>query len=257
MLEARKQEEQKLHDLLRGKAKEKSYYTSNLKFYSVTGSKINFINNWLLSRVKGKKVLDYCCGNGGMALWLAENGADAYGIDISSISIQNAQDEANRKGLENKVHFFVMDAEAMEFNNDFFDIICCMGVLHHLDLNKAYPELARVLKPDGVIICNKPLKYNPVFQLYRRLTPHLRTKWEIEHILKKKDINLAKRWFGKVEILGFFHLFTLLAVPLRNLSEFGRVLSFLEAIDSIILKLPFLKYLAWQVIFTLSQPKKI
>jgi ubiquinone/menaquinone biosynthesis C-methylase UbiE len=257
MLEARKQEEQKLHDLLRGKAKKESYYASNLKFYSITRSSRNFINNWLLSRVKGKKVLDYCCGNGGMALWLAENGADAYGIDISSISIQNAQDEANRKGLENKVHFFVMDAEAMEFNNDFFDIICCMGVLHHLDLNKAYPELARVLKPDGVIICNEPLKYNPVFQLYRRLTPHLRTKWEIEHILKKKDINLAKRWFGKVEILGFFHLFTLLAVPLRNLSEFGRVLSFLEAIDSIILKLPFLKYLAWQVIFTLSQPKKI
>jgi len=182
MSERRKEEEKKLHDLLRGKNKKNDYYATNLKFYSVTRSSRNFIKNWLLSRVKGKKVLDYCCGNGGMAIWLAENGANVFGIDISQVSIKNAIDEAVKRGIEDKVKFFVMDAEAMEFENNFFDIICCIGVLHHLDINKAYSELSRVLKPDGTIICVEPLKYNPVFQIYRKMTPHLRTKWEIEHI---------------------------------------------------------------------------
>lgn len=87
------------------------------------------------------------------------------------------------------------------------------------------------------------------------MTPHLRTKWEAEHILSKKEIDLAKEYFKKSEI-EFFHLATLLAVPFRKLPGFNFILKFLEIIDLLLLKIPFIKWLSWQVVFILAEPKK-
>jgi ubiquinone/menaquinone biosynthesis C-methylase UbiE len=256
MLEDRKKKERELHDLLRGDAKDDSFFTSNLKFYSITRSSRNFVRNWLFHRCKGKNLLDYCCGNGKFVIDLAESGANVYGIDISPISIKNAIEEANDRGLSGRTNFFMMDAEATEFDNDYFDFIVVNGVLHHLDLKKAFPELARILKPDGEIICTEPLIYNPFFQLYRKMTPHLRSKWEIDHILSKKDIQMARHSFNYVKITKFFHLVTIGAVPFRDWPLFHPLLSILETFDSVLLRFPFIKWWAWQVVFVLSMPKK-
>lgn len=229
---------------------------SNKRFYSITRGSRNYIKSWLLKRIfSGKKFLDYCCGRGRMSIFLAKNGAEVIGIDISDVSIKKAKEEAIKQELKDRPTFLLMDGEKLEFPDNTFDVIICSGVLHHLDINKAYLELARVLKSDGEIICDEPLSYNPIFQLYRKLTPHLRTKWEMEHILNKKAINLAQQYFNKIEI-RMFHLATLLAVPFRHFPFFNLMLSFSEAIDSILLKLPLIKWLAWQVVFILSRPKK-
>ncbi len=259
MLEERKQKERehanKLKILLQ-KTSNPEEVASNKKFYSITRRSRNYINRWLLKRVANdKKVLDYCCGGGGIAVFLAKNGADVTGIDISDISIEIAKKNAIQQKLQNRPTFLVMDGENLKFNNNTFDVIVCSGVLHHLNINKAYPELARVLKPGGEIICGEPLAYNPIFQLYRKSTPHLRTEWEAEHILNKKSISSAKQYFDGIET-RFYHLTTLLAVPFRNFSFFNPILTIFEAIDSFLLKLPLIKWLAWQIIFILSKPKK-
>jgi hypothetical protein len=87
------------------------------------------------------------------------------------------------------------------------------------------------------------------------MTPHLRTEWEVEHILRKENFEVAKKYFNKVE-LHFYYLFTLLAVPFRKLPIFITLLSILEKVDNLILKLPFIKWQAWQIVFVLSEPKK-
>ena len=86
-------------------------------------------------------------GNGSFAHWLAGIGADAHGIDISPVSIENAKKQAENQGVSDKVTFHVMDAEATTFPDDHFDYAVINGILHHLDLEKAYSELARILKP--------------------------------------------------------------------------------------------------------------
>lgn len=259
-MEERKKEEAGFHDEIRDKKLEEDsdkhkYLTSNKKFYSITRKSQEFVNNYLIKYCSGRKSLDYCCGNGKLTFFLAKHGSKATGIDISNVSIQNCQEEAVEKGLERDTNFLVMDAENLKFPDDYFDLIVCSGVLHHLDIRKAYPELARVLKSDGKIICDEPLIHNPIFQLYRERTLHLRTKWETHHILSKNDIKLAKEYFGKVE-KRFFHLATLGAVPFRNSAGFNFILSILEGIDSLLLRIPFLKWWAWQVVFILSKPKK-
>lgn len=260
-VEQRKQEEREFHNKVRDehlKASEADYrhLTSNKKFYSIERASRNFLNSWLLKHAQGRTVLDYCCGNGETSIFLAKHGIKTVGIDISDLSVENCKKLAHAEGVQNIVSFFVMDGEAMTFPSNSFDVIACIGVLHHLDTAKAFRELARVLKPGGKIICNEPLVYNPLFQLYRRLTPHLRTAWEVDHILRKKDFDNARTYFSTME-LRFFHLFTLCAVPLRNTRIFYTFLAFLEAIDRAILRIPGIQWLAWQVMFILSHPKKI
>lgn len=254
--DARKAEEAKFHDLVRDKnSPQYQRLTSNRKFYSITRDSAAFTEQWLDKHCPGKKVLDFCCGEGELALKLAHKGANAFGIDISPFSIEQAQKKATAQNISDKTSFAVMDAESMTFENNFFDVIVCHGVLHHLDIKKAWPELARVLKPDGHILCVEPLAYNPIFQLYRKLTPHLRTEWEAHHILKTEDIFESKKYFETID-LRFFHMFSLAAVPFRNTVLFKPVLGILESLDRFVLGLPGIKWWAWQVTFILSNPKK-
>ena len=255
-IQDRKAIERDLHDQLRGASKTDQHYTSNKKFYAISQGNVDYVKGWLEARCRGKRVLDYCCGNGDYAIWLAEAGADAYGIDISPVSIENARAQAAQLGDSERATFRVMDAEATEFSDNFFDLVVINGVLHHLDLDNSYRELARILKSDGKVIATEALRHNVLIHLYRKLTPHLRSAWEVEHILGRKDINTAQKYFRGVEIAKFFHLATLVAIPFRNSPLFDPVRRTLETVDSALLKIPLLKWQAWMAVFVLSHPQK-
>lgn len=255
-IDTRKEKEAAFHDAVRDEGSgDYARLTTNKKFYAITRTSVGFTEAWLQNNGKGKKVLDYCCGEGILTRKLASYGADAYGIDISPFSIEKAKAKALQEHLPN-TNFSVMDAEKMTFEDNFFDVVVCHGVLHHLDVKKAFPEIARVLKPTGQVIAAEPLAYNPVFQMYRKKTPHLRTEWEAHHILTKADIFESLKSFGAID-MRFFHLTALAAVPFRNTMLFKPLLSLFEIIDSLLLKIPFIQWWAWQAIFILSKPKKV
>jgi len=88
-------------------------------------------------------------------------------------------------------------------------------MLHHLDLTHAYPELHRILKPGGHLLASEALNYNPLIQLYRRLTPEMRTDWAKEHIPSLKDVRAAKQYFEVGEI-RYWHLSSVLGAFLRG-----------------------------------------
>ncbi len=229
---------------------------ANMKYYSIERKSRFTASEWFINNCEGKRVLDYCCGNGDDVLFIAQNGAkEVIGIDISDSSIENCIKKHSRCDFNN-ISFMVMDGEALGFADESFDIVVEYGSLHHVNLEKAYAEIARVLRPHGKAICVEALGHNAIIHLYRKLTPHLRTEWEIDHILKKEQIEFARTYFHKVDIIGFYHLATLGAVPFRNYSSFNKILAFLENFDELLLKLPVLKWQAWQVIFQLSEPRK-
>lgn len=273
LLEKRKQEERDFHDKLRAVENDPHVADTrwspaleatiknnplwvNTKYYSVERSSRAMVLDWFRRNCRDKVVLDYCCGNGEDSIQVARAGAKSViGIDISDISIANCTKLAEANGVSHVATFRTADAERTGFADNSFDIITEYGSLHHLDLERSMAELARLIRSDGKIICNETLGHNPIIHLYRKLTPHLRTAWEVEHIIRSKHFRVMEKYFGKVE-LHFFHLFTLLGVPFRNTPVFGRLLSLLEGIDRFVLKLPFLRWQAWQVVFILSEPKK-
>ena len=124
----------------------------------------------------------------------------------------------------------------------------------YLGLEHAFPDLARVLKPTGTLIAIEALGYNPIISLYRRLTPSLRTAWETDHILTNRELRLSQKFFDGLSV-HYFYLFSILAVPFRKTAIFKPLLAFLGAIDSVILKIPGVQLMAWQMIFFLTKPK--
>jgi 2-polyprenyl-3-methyl-5-hydroxy-6-metoxy-1,4-benzoquinol methylase len=254
----RKQEEIEFHDRLRAaqlKQDPAAYarLTSNKKYYAAARESGEYFQDWIRRRSPGRTVLDFGCGDGMYALLAARSGARAYGVDISSVSVENARRHAAAEGLAETATFSVDDCEALAFPDGFFDAIVVAGVLHHMDLPKAYAELARVMKPDGEAICAEALGHNLLFSWYRRVTPHLRTQWEAEHILRRPQIELAERFFNRVDV-RFFHLLSLAAVPFRGTRLFGPLLRVFEAADRLVLRLPVVRWQAWQVVFHLSGP---
>lgn len=72
----------------------------------------------------------------------------------------------------------------------------------------------------------------------------------------KHEIFAAKSHFEQVQVAKFFHLATIAAVPFRNLHLFEPVRRGLEAVDSLLLRLPGIRWQAWMAVFILSNPKK-
>lgn len=227
----------------------------NMKYYAIERKSRDLVLGWFRKNCVGKRVLDLCCGNGEDGIYIAKNGAsEVVGVDISDISIANCRKSSQINNVDHIISHSISDAENTGFDNNSFDVVTEYGALHHLDLDKAFAEIARVLKPDGKVICNESLAHNIFIHLYRKMTPQLRTEWEVEHIMCKKDFQVAEKYFNKIE-LHFFHLFTLFAVPFRKLPFFGVLLTVFEKIDDWLLRLPFVKWQAWQVVFILSEPK--
>lgn len=252
----RKQAEASFHDdreALRrhDPAAHDAYYT-NRRFYRTAGKSEAFLENWLRANCAGKQVLDYCCGTGQTSLAIARAGMQVNGVDISAESIASAQSKMAAAGVADFATFAVMDAEKTAFAPNTFDVIICNGVLHHLNLHAAYAELARILKPNGVIVCKEALAHNPVIHWYRQRTPHLRTMWEVDHILTVPDIQRARPFFKNIDI-RFFHLASIAAIPFINKPGFDQLLTTLNWIDDGILKLPGIQQLAWQAIFFLRK----
>lgn len=214
------------------------------KFYAVAQASDRQYQRQLDRIPDGSAVLEYGCGEVSQAIRMA-NRCDVTAIDISPVGVEHARDEAKRLGLTS-AKFAVMDAENLTFTDASFDGVCGSGILHHLDLPRAFGEVARVLKPDGVGIFTEPLGHNPLINAYRNRTPQYRTP--DEHPLLMRDLALARRYFSAVEC-EYFSLSTLAAVPLRSTRVFTPVLRAGEIFDQALFKvIPPARRLAWTVV---------
>jgi SAM-dependent methyltransferase len=224
------------------------------RFYSVTRALSRWYGEELNLSPANGRALEYGCGRGSRAFDLARRGTSVCGIDISRVAIEQATERGRAEGLEDRLEFRVMDAEQLEFSDESFDLVCGSGILHHLNLERAYSEIARVLKPSGMAVFDEPLGHNPAINAYRRRTPELRTV--DEHPLLMRDLTLAERFFGDVTT-RFFTLTALVAVPLRDRQGFAPLLNFLDRLDAALFRaIPALRRNAWMVGMTLRQPRR-
>jgi len=102
--------------------------------------------------LEGKKILD--CGAGGRVPPLAifaEQGMDAYGIDISPEQIERSRTFCQETGLP--IQLDVADMRSLPFGDVFFDYVYehySMCHLNKADTAQAIAEMHRVLKPGGI-----------------------------------------------------------------------------------------------------------
>ncbi|MDN5726996.1 MAG: class I SAM-dependent methyltransferase, partial [Propionibacteriales bacterium] len=107
------------------------------------------------------KSLEIGAGTGFFTLNLIQAGVITEGhvSDISPGMVEAAKANAQRLGFT--VEGRVADAETLPYEDDTFDLVVGHAVIHHIpDVEKAFREIRRVLKPGGrVVICGEPTKW--------------------------------------------------------------------------------------------------
>jgi SAM-dependent methyltransferase len=231
-------------------------------------------NQYILSQfgdVKGLTILDYGSGVAEGGIYLAKLGARVVAVDVSEAQLDGARKLAKHHGVEIETRLVTSDRIPAADNE--FDRIYGNGVLHHVPHDSAVPELARVLKPEGVGCFIEPLPYNPAIKVYRKLASAVRTV--DEQPLSMEDIARLSRGFDSVThrefwfstLLVFFKFFLWdrvspnqerywkkIYTDAKSLESMVRPLRKLD--DTLLRSFPPLGRLCWTTVITLSKPRK-
>ena len=105
--------------------------------------------------VSNARVLDIGCGTGPVACFLAQQGCNVDGIDVSQTAIEIAQ--AKAKGLGLDIHYSVDDiCSISKTGSDIYDIVidthCMHCITYDSDRHAALANVFRLLKKGGYFI---------------------------------------------------------------------------------------------------------
>ena len=120
----------------------------------------------------GHCALDVGTGTGQFAVYLAKNGFEVTGVDLSAGMIEKAQHNAAQEGLP--IHFQVGDAEHLDFADNSFDVLVSRNLLWTLPQpEQALREWKRVLKPGGRLVLSDGLWMNTTWKRMHHLAINL------------------------------------------------------------------------------------
>lgn len=142
-----------------------------------------------------KTILDLGCGLGRHSVFLAKNGFDVVGVDISKSALMIAKKWICKERLEN-VALLRANMTALPFKDSYFHMVISVSVIHHAlksDIEKAIAEIHRVLKKNGLLLTNLASKKD------RRYG---------KGVMVEKDTFLLTEKFGKARFKELHHFFT-------------------------------------------------
>lgn len=107
-----------------------------------------------------RELLDVGCGAGHWGLTvlgLMPSDATLTGVDAEPNFLARASERAAARGRADRCRFEVGRAEALPFADASFDVVTCQTVLIHVaDAGVVVKEMARVLRPGGIVIASEP-----------------------------------------------------------------------------------------------------
>ncbi len=147
--------------------------------------------------------LDIATGTGFTAIELAKHIKRVIAIDITDNMINEAKKLANQNSLDN-IGFINENAEHMEFNDSYFDVITCRRAAHHFhDKNKVMKESCRVLKNNGLFGIDDMTTYNRSIDTLNDLEK-IRDRSHVEMLSKSGWINIFENNnFDVVQLYSF------------------------------------------------------
>ena len=108
----------------------------------------------IAKKLNPTKALDIATGTADIAIKLGSiPNCEVVGVDISEQMLNVGRNKIRKKNLQKSVSLQNGDAENLNYNDNFFDLITIgFGVRNFQDLEKGLGESFRVLKPNGVLI---------------------------------------------------------------------------------------------------------
>ncbi|MGB2607329.1 MAG: class I SAM-dependent methyltransferase [Candidatus Sulfotelmatobacter sp.] len=158
---------------------------------------------WLLGNVRGKTVLDLGCGSGENIVPLVGRGARVIGIDISPELIALARQRLALAKLEATVQ--VGSAYETGLPDASVDVIFCVALVHHLDIQRVREEMQRFLAGDGKVVLMEPIRFSKSYARLRNLLPARGNISEYEHPLTRSEFAAISERF-KADRTRYFRL---------------------------------------------------
>lgn len=160
-----------------------------------------------------ERSLEIGAGTGYFTLNLLRAGviANAVATDISPGMLEALTESADRLGLD--VRTIRCEADKLPFPDESFDLVFGHAVLHHLpDLEAAFAEFRRVLRPGGTLIfCGEPSRYGDLIsQVPKRTAVTIAPLWRRVMRATKRDYESEpnEREEAELEWLVDVHAFT-------------------------------------------------
>lgn len=180
---------------------------------------------------RGGRVLDVGCGVGQALFPLAVlNGSTGVGVDLSHAACRTGREFYAERLPGARVAFMRAAGEALPFESAAFDLVNCALALPYMDNRRALGEMARVLRPGGLLLLRihharfyagellgaarardaamslyfaRVLLTGAVYHLFRRQPPRLRfldetfqTEWLLRRELARHGLRVEREQPG-------------------------------------------------------------
>jgi 2-polyprenyl-3-methyl-5-hydroxy-6-metoxy-1,4-benzoquinol methylase len=215
-----------------------------------------------LGALPGRRVLEVGAGGGSLAVWLAQQGAEVVGIDVSPGILEVARRRAVVSAVADRTVFVNVPIESFDpraagLDYDHFDAIIGNNVVHHFDRDLAMRTIGRLLAPGGVAVFCEPVLFLPEWVRKLRNSPIVTRRFPLhthspdERSLDANDFAIMARWFRRVDWTPYQVL-----CRLQNFVELSdRAWQGLEAVDrSLLQHLPGLRRVCRIAVITLEHP---
>ncbi len=140
--------------------------------------------------IKGR-ILDYGCGMGKMSVYLAQQGFEnIHAFDLSEAGVSFGKSLADANSVSDRISFQKMDAEKLDYPDDFFDLVIGKSVLHHtIKYPDTAAELLRIMKPGATCIFKESIGNNIFMKLARFFTMNV--------FGDHGDVNITTPWLRR------------------------------------------------------------
>lgn len=152
----------------------------------------------MVSKLKPGAALDVAMGQGRNAVWLASQGWNVTGYDVSEEGLRQAREEAARRGLKlNAVHASHQD---FDFGRERWDLIVLTYALADMEDHAFLQRIQESLKPGGVVLVEQfnaapvPGARGPANALFKTFANY--------RVLHYEDVTSLSEWGFKEARLG-------------------------------------------------------
>lgn len=151
-----------------------------------------------------KTILELGCGGAAMTKKIALNGENRK---IIACEVDKIQHEKNLKLNIENIKFEDYPAEEIKLEDESVDIIMLFKSLHHVpkhNMKKAFSEIKRVLKPNGLVYISEPLyqgEQNALISIFHDEEEVRKIAFEhIKEVVENEEFKLFKEIFFQTPV---------------------------------------------------------
>ncbi len=161
-----------------------------------------------LKTLNARNVLDLGCGAGRHAIFLAREGFNVVGLDVSETALGELEGRRRSAGLGN-VTLVKHEMQELPFIDDYFDGVVSTNVLHHgtaTEIRRTLAEIHRILRKDaaGFIITLSKSDF--------RYATGTRLEEDTYRFTDGDEEGIVHHFFSKEELLQYFGRFEVLSL---------------------------------------------